>query len=231
MTFQFLNQLAVFFVPDVHIALYQKVNMTYTTSRLRVKHTFAPSYHETLIGTTKRGSDDIRASFLSGSERTNGFSCIQIQHSSFAINFVDQEESGILTDGNRAEISFEIHLVFKLACNKIVHVDVLFVVHSYQTVTIRRHREVLNSVASAPIINELAVEIPLAKIPFFVEAACYKGFAIGCPDTAANWLSETGQGSFNLTSLKCVVSDYGPQPTGSNLRLHSIIGHACPGST
>ncbi len=52
-----------------------------------------------------------------------------------------------------------------------------------------------------PIVNKLAVGIPLAEIPFLIKTAGDERLTIRSPDAAANWLSKPYKLPFYVTGL------------------------------
>jgi hypothetical protein len=54
---------------------------------------------------------------------------------------------------------------------------------------------------SLPVKHQLAVQIPLAKIPVSVKTACDERFPIWSPYATADWLSKTHKLLFDGTSL------------------------------
>jgi hypothetical protein len=81
-----------------------------------------------------------------------------------------------------------------------------FTLHSHQEMSVGRNSKILYSMCSPPIIDELASDVPLTKVLFLIEASRDECLSIWSPDNTADWLAETWEPHFDVSSLKIEVN-------------------------
>lgn len=154
---------------------------------MELKPTFTSAHDEALVGAAKSTSDDIFPTLISRYEGPDFLACVYIQHPDLSIDSVDEQMPRILTNIHRAETRLQVQFILQLARHEVVHMDRGQCAQGNQAIAVRRDCYILDSMFSAPVIDQIAVQIPLTQIAIFGETASDKSLTIRRPHTTTDW--------------------------------------------